>query len=181
MKRSQFIVLLFVLAALLLSGCAGRAEAPVQTEAAPAAEPEATPEAVEAEDTAPAGPEATLESAEDEAEELALRYDARQQTFSVTGTGDYLSLRFPEEILTARSLEVEGEDFTMSVYLTVLREDGMDLQTELPGLIDRTAKSLRFVREYLRENAGAAYPSDLAELPVVVKIDRQRARLRTRA
>ena len=172
MKRSQFIVLLFVLAALLLSGCAGRAEVPVQTEAAPAAEPEATPEAVEAEDTAPAGPEATLESAEDEAEELALRYDARQQTFSVTGTGDYLSLRFPEEILTARSLEVEGEDFTMSVYLTVLREDGMDLQTELPGLIDRTAKSLRFVREYLRENAGSAYPSALAELPVVIQLDR---------
>lgn len=173
MKRSNLIVLFFVLVALLLSGCAGCAEVLAQTEGTLAAEPEAMPELIEAEDTAPAEHEPTPEAAKAEAEELTLSYDAREQTFRVTGTRDYLSLSFPEEILKARVLEVEGEDFAMSVYLTVLREEGMDLQTELPGLIDRTAKGLRFVREYLRENAGAAYPSALAELPVVVKLDRQ--------
>ena len=173
MKRSRLIVLFFVLAALLLSGCDSRAEVPVQTESAPAAEPKATQEPVKEEDTAPAEPEPTPEAVEGETEELALSYDVREQTFRVTDTRDYLSLSFPEEILKARVLEVEGEDFAMSVYLTVLRDENMDLQTELPGLIDRTAEGLRFVREYLRENAGAAYPSALAELPVVIKLDRQ--------
>lgn len=174
MKRSDFIILLFILA-VLLAGCAGRAEAPaagdeaspIQTEMALAA----TPEPAEAETMAPAEPEPTSEPGE--AKEPSLIYDAREQTFLVTGAWDYLSLSFPDEIQKARVLEVEGEDFTMIVYLPVLREESMDLQAELPGLIDRTAESLRFVRKYLRENAGAAYPSDLAELPVVVKLDRQ--------
>ena len=192
MKRSKTIILLFVLAALLLSGCAGRSDAPAATQKpaeTEATEPEAveatpvepeptqepTPEAAEQEPTPEVEPEPTPEPTPEpvEAEEPALSYDAREQTFYVTGTQDYQSLSFPEEIKKARVLEIEGEDFTMSVYLTILREEGMDLQAELPGLIDRTAEGLRFVREYLRKNAGAAYPVALAELPVVVKLDRQ--------
>ena len=174
MKRSNMIILLFILA-LLLTGCSGRAEAPIAEPEATAVQTEIAPEATsapaEAKDTAPAEPEPTSEPVK--AKELSLTYDAKEQTFRVTGTRDYQSLILPEEIRKARVLEVEDEDFTMSVYLTVLREEGMDLQTELPGLIYRTAEGLRFVREYLRENAGAAYPSALAELPVVLKIDRQ--------
>ena len=174
MKRSNMIILLFILA-LLLTGCSGRAEAPIAEPEATAVQTEIAPEATsapaEAKDTAPAEQEPTSEPVK--AKELSLTYDAKEQTFRVTGTRDYQSLILPEEIRKARVLEVEDEDFTMSVYLTVLREEGMDLQTELPGLIYRTAEGLRFVREYLRENAGAAYPSALAELPVVLKIDRQ--------
>ncbi len=101
----------------------------------------------------------------------SIEYDARNGTIRVTGAKDYAALSFPDEIKDARVLEVPDDDFTLSVYLVKLRIGGYDEQTYLPGLIDRTAKSLRFIRQYLRENAGAAYPSALAELPVDVKID----------
>ena len=83
MKRSDFIILLFILA-VLLAGCAGRAEAPaagdeaspIQTETALAA----TPEPAEAETMAPAEPEPMSEPGE--AKEPSLIYDAREQTES---------------------------------------------------------------------------------------------------
>ena len=173
MKSSKLIVLLFVMAALLLSACVGHGELPAQTETAQTSEPEVTQEPVETESTPTAEPEPTPEVSEAAPEELTLSYDAREQTFRVKGEGDYQSLNFPDEIRTARVLKVDGDGFDMNVYLQVLRDDGMDLKTELPGLIFRTEKSLSFVRDYLRENAGSAYPSSLAELPVFVKLDRQ--------
>lgn len=103
----------------------------------------------------------------------AVGYDARAQTMYVRGVQDYSTLSFPDELRQARALEVQGDGFTLNVYLVMLRrEEGWDEQAELPGLIDRVAKSFRFMKQYLRENAGAACPSDLIELPVCVSIDR---------
>lgn len=102
----------------------------------------------------------------------SVTFDAGTQTVYVNNTEDYAALSFPEEIKKARVLEVRDDEFTLSAYLVMLRDQGMDEQAELPGMLDRTAKSLSFLRGYLRDNAGAAYPSALAELPVVIKIDR---------
>ncbi len=102
----------------------------------------------------------------------SIDYAARTQTISVKGTGNYAALLFPEEVKSARVLEVQDDEFELSAYLVMLREEGLDEQKELPGLIDRTEKSLRFLRQYLLENSGAAYPSSRAELPVVIKIDK---------
>lgn len=99
-------------------------------------------------------------------------YDEVTQTLCVRWTTEYAQITIPEEAENARILEVYDSDFTLSAYLPVLREGGLDVREDLPGLIDRTAKSLRFLREYLRENAGAAYPSERAALPVDVRIDR---------
>ena len=107
-----------------------------------------------------------------EAPQPSVTYDAGTQTVYVKNTTDYAALVFPEEIKNARVLEVRDDEFTLSAYLVMLRESGLDEQAELPGMLDRTSKSLSFLRQYLRENAGAAYPSALAELPVVIKIDR---------
>ena len=101
----------------------------------------------------------------------SIEYDAKEQRIYVTGTNDYAAISFPDEIKDARSVDVEGDGFKFHAYLVLLRQLGVDEQTELPGLIDGTAKSLRFIRQYLSENAGAAYPSELAELPVVIRID----------
>lgn len=111
-------------------------------------------------------------SVPDETEAPAVAYDAVTQTLTVRQTAEDTQITIPAEAANARVLEVSGSDYTLSAYLTVLREGGLDLQMELPGMIDRTAKSLRFIRQYLRDNAGAAYPSDLADLPVVLRIDR---------
>ena len=101
----------------------------------------------------------------------SIEYDAKEQRIYVTGTNDYAAISFPDEIKDARSVDVEGDGFKFHAYLVLLRQLGVDEQTELPGLIDRTAKSISFIRQYLRENAGAAYPSELAELPVVIRLD----------
>ena len=101
----------------------------------------------------------------------SIDYDAETQTVYVTGIDDYSDLSLPDEIRDARVLVVQDDGFTLSAYLDMMRQWGLDEQTELPGLVDRTKKSIRFLQQYLRENAGAAYPSDLAELPVVIRID----------
>ena len=122
-----------------------------------------------------AQPPASVETAETmpiEAEPPVVDYDADTQTITVRWTTEHAGFTIPDEAVNARVLEVYDSDFTLSAYLRVLRENGLDLQADIPGLIDRTAKSFRFLREYLRENAGAAYPADLAALPVDVRIDR---------
>ncbi len=101
----------------------------------------------------------------------SIGYDAKTRTVSVEGTDGYAAISLPDEIGDARVLEVRDDEFYLSAYLVMLRRDGLDGQAELPGMIDRTEKSLRFLRQYLRENAGAAYPATRAELPVVIRID----------
>ena len=89
MKRSNMIILLFILA-LLLTGCSGRAEAPIAEPEATAVQTEIAPEATsapaEAKDTAPAEPEPTSEPVK--AKELSLTYDAKEQTFRVTDSNN---------------------------------------------------------------------------------------------
>ncbi len=118
------------------------------------------------------GPGSAEEDTLPEPDSPTFEYDARMQTLYVNGAEDYASLPFPDEISEARAVKVSDDEFEFSAYLVMMRELGYDEKTELPGLIDRTEKSLRFLRQYLRENAGAAYPSELAELPVVFSIDR---------
>ena len=125
------------------------------------------------------GGEAAEPTVPGEAEPPVVAYDGKTQTITVRWTTEYAQITMPEEAANARVLEVYDSDFTLSAYLPVLRSADWDAQAELPGLIDRTAKSLRFLREYLRENAGAAYPSDLAELPVNIRIDRKAFRYQT--
>ena len=98
-------------------------------------------------------------------------YDAKTQTLNVEGIQDYSALSLPDEINDARILEVRDDCFSLSAYLVMMRRWDFDIQTQLPGLIDRTKKSIDFIKEYLRENAGDAYPAELAELPVEIRID----------
>ena len=99
-------------------------------------------------------------------------YDARTQTLSVQGVQDYAKLSLPAEVKKARVLLVKDDAFTLSAYLPVLREADWDEQSELPKILDRTAQSLRFLKQYLHENAGSAYPDVLLEKPVDIRIDR---------
>ncbi len=164
MKYAKIILVLFAAAALLLAGCAARSEEQIAgTEPKTKLTAPSETEAIEAE---------AVESATAENAEPTLTYDKASRTISVTGGQNYLSLSFPEEVQTAQTLEVEDDEFTLSVYLPLLRDAGWDLQEQLPDFIDRTDRSLRFVRDYLRENAASVYPTELAEKRVAVIIDR---------
>ena len=166
MKRTITVLLAACLLLGVMSGC-------VTISVREAASVEEGTESTSAEEAPEAASDEAASETEPEppAEPPSVEYDARSQTIYVKGTNDFSAISFPEEVRKARVLEVEGDGFKLSAYLVMLRELGLDEQAELPGLIDRTAKSLRFLREYLRDHAGAAYPSALAELPVDVKID----------
>ena len=101
----------------------------------------------------------------------SVRYDADTQTVYVRGVQDYDALSLPDEINDARVLEVEDNGFQFRAYLVMMRRWDYDVQTQLPGLIGRTKNSIAFLQQYLRDNAGAAYPAERAELPVTVNID----------
>ncbi len=116
-------------------------------------------------------PAAAGEEPQLSADQPSIEYDVKTRTMRVLGVTDFAALAFPDEIQSARVLEIPGEAFSFSAYLDMTRQLGLDEQTQLPALIGRTADSIRFLQEYLRDNAGAAYPSALAELPVVVRMD----------
>lgn len=127
-------------------------------------------------DSLPAAPNTEssgmIETESDQDTTTEIVYDARTQTLSIQGVQDYAELSLPAEVKEARVLQVKDDAFTLSAYLPVLREADLDEQSELPEIIDRTALSLRFLKQYLYENAGSAYPDALIKIPVYFTIDR---------
>ena len=152
MKRNLLILLILITLMGSITGC-GK-----QSDSLPAVPDTESSERIEA------------ESDRDAASEIV--YDARTQTLSIQGVQDYAKLSLPAEVKEARVLQVKDDAFTLSAYLPVLRDADLDEQSELPKIIDRTSQSLRFLKQYLYENAGSAYPDALMELPVSFTIDR---------
>lgn len=149
MKRDLICILLLLsMLAALLSGC-GETPAPESSEA-PASEDAST--------TLPPEPEPETEP--DTAH--AVSYDEASGTLLVSGTGDYDRLRLPEAVDSAGILQVEDDEFLLALDLDQLRSGGTALQTELPGIVDRTEKSFRFLRDYLQEHAPSVFPEKAA-------------------
>lgn len=153
MKRSLSILLILFMMIGSALGCDGKQGShPVPSEAAAS-----EPDDAEPSDDAEAG----------------VVYDASTQTLSVRGIKDYVGLSLPAEIEKARVLQVTDDDFSLSAFLPLLRDANPGKQIDLPEILDRTANSLRFIKRYLYENAGDAYPDALAEKQVLIKIDRK--------
>lgn len=152
MKQSLLILLILITLMGSITGC------DKQSDSLPVAPNTESSEMIE------------VESDQDTATEIV--YDARTQTLSIQGVQDYTKLSLPAEVKGARVLQVKDDAFTLSAYLPVLREADLDEQSELLKIIDRTAQSLRFLKQYLYENAGGAYPDALMEIPAYFKIDR---------
>ncbi len=158
-------VLTLCLAALMLLGCASNPapEANAQTEAPNAADPTAAvtePDPTEA----PASPEP-----EEDVPPVS-EFNAEKKTLYVTGSGNFDQTVVPEEINGVEYLDVQSKLFHLSVYLPILNVSADALPTYLPSYIDRTDKSLRFIRSCLIENAPDFYPAEIAEKPVVIRI-----------
>jgi hypothetical protein len=76
-------------------------------------------------------------------------------------------LDIPVEAWNATSLLVQDDDFTMNAELFVpTMYTGEITDIELKDMIDRTDKSLGFIRDYLSSNAPSVYPAEIAALPV---------------
>lgn len=83
-------------------------------------------------------------------------YDEASRTLRVTGTGGYDRIdlsRLPD----ALSLEVEDDDFTLTVLPTLLWDDSCSIRDDpvgyMPGYLDRLDKSLAVIRQFVADNA----------------------------
>lgn len=97
-------------------------------------------------------------------------YDAETGVLVVTGTGDYDQAVIPDEAENARTLDVQDDEFHLSVQISLLDTVGEPLKTYLPAYMDRTDRSLDFIKSYLQEHAGSAYPAESANKMVDLSI-----------
>ena len=89
-------------------------------------------------------------------------YDAETGVLVVTGTGDYDQAVIPDGAENARTLDVQDDEFHLSVQISLLDTGGEPLKTYLPAYMDRTDRSLDLIKSYLKEHAGSAYPVESA-------------------
>ena len=100
-------------------------------------------------------------------------FDEETKTLVVYGTDDYLRMELPDSVNRAVNLEVQDDNYHLSVFLPVLQNKTEPLQAYLPGFIGRTDQSLAFLRAYLKEHAGSAYSAKNAEKFVELNIRRK--------
>ena len=109
-----------------------------------------------------------------EAAELpTVTYDPETKALVITGTDRYDETVIPDEAEEALTLDVQDDQFHMSVYIPLLQNGDEPLKTYLPSYIDRTDKSIHFLRGYLKENLGNAYPTDSADKMVEINIRKE--------
>ena len=113
-----------------------------------------------------------------QAEKPQVSYDEGSQTLVVYAKGDAKDLKLPEEVNEAQTLDAQFDSFRMAVYLPILRTEGESMEEYLPGYLERTNQSLRFLRSYLRENCSDSYPAERADKYVELNI-RSRERYST--
>ena len=97
-------------------------------------------------------------------------YDAPSKTLVVCGTDGYDKLKLPEKAEKAENLEVQDDNFHLSLFLPVLRTGDLSMAEFLPSYIDNMDRSIRFIRTYIRENAPESYPADRADKYVDVTV-----------
>lgn len=100
-------------------------------------------------------------------------YDAEAKSLVIMGTDRYDEAVIPDEAEEAVTLDVQDDQFHMSVYIPLLYRNGEPLKTYLPVYIDRTDKSIRFIRDYLKEHAKDVYPTESADKMVELNIRKE--------
>lgn len=98
---------------------------------------------------------------------LSVKYDSGTKELRFSGSSGYSLLDVPFEARNATSLYVDDNDFIINAELLVPTAYTSDVSNiRLKDMIDRTDKSLNFIREFLSWNASAVYPEDIAAKPV---------------
>ena len=90
-------------------------------------------------------------------------YDAETRALVITGTDRYDEMVIPDEAEEAVSLDVQDDEFHLTMDLTVRYNKDEPLKDFVPGFIDRTEKSLQFLRTWFRENAAEYYDPAASE------------------
>ena len=103
--------------------------------------------------------EAPASTAPTEAPDPALpqvTYETDTRTLRVVGTGNYSGIDL-SQLPEALALEVEDDDFTLTVLPTILYSDDCTIRDDpagyLPGYLDRLDGSLATIRQFVADNA----------------------------
>ena len=92
-------------------------------------------------------------------------YDAQTETVIIYGKSGYGKLTLPAQTDEAKNLDAQDDQFHLSVYVPALRIEertGQSAAEFLPAFLERTDKSLAFLREYLAKNAPDCDPKENA-------------------
>ena len=105
-----------------------------------------------------------------QAKQADVSYDEASGTIVVYGRSDDTEIKLPDETDEAKYLDAQYASFHVTAKLSVLRTQDIPLDEYLSGYLDRTNRSLRFLREYLREHCADAYPAERADKYVEMTI-----------
>lgn len=97
--------------------------------------------------------------AEESEKKVGVGYDWNSKTVVVFGLGDRTYFAFPEELTEAKALDAQFDSFHLSAYLPTLKTDE-PLDAFLSGYLDRTLRSIEYLRAFLRTNCTDAYYAD---------------------
>jgi len=99
----------------------------------------------------------TAEALQEQIDLPTVIYDPETKALVITGTGRYDEIVIPGEAEEAISLDVQDDEFHMTMDLTVRYNKDEALKDFIPAFLDRTEKSLHFLRAWFRENSAEYY------------------------
>ena len=104
------------------------------------------------------------------AEQASVSYDEGSKTLVVYAAGGTKELKLPEAVNQAQTLDAQFDSFHMAMYLPMLRTEETPMEDYLPAYLERTERSLDFLRNYLRENCSDSFPAERADKYVELNI-----------
>ena len=81
-----------------------------------------------------------------------ISYDEETKTMVIYGKDD-TDLKLPGTVNEASELDAQFDTFHLKVRLPILRTEDESLQKYLPEYLGRTNESLKFIRNYMKENS----------------------------
>ena len=104
-----------------------------------------------------------------QATKAQISYDDATKTMVIYGKDD-TDLTLPDTVNEAKELDAQFDNFHVKVHLPLLRTDSMKLDEYLPAYLGRTNESLKFIRNYLKENSTQIDLADRADKYVELSI-----------
>jgi len=108
-----------------------------------------------------------------QAAKATINYDESSKTMVIYGKDD-TDIKIPKAVNDANELDAQFDSFHLKVSLPILRTGGASLQEYLPEYLGRTNESLKFIRNYMRENCGSEGLNERADKYVDISIMAQK-------
>ncbi len=160
MKKMKQILLFFLCAALVLPGCKGKDGS---------TDPGA-PETEQTEETTAESQTTLSPERETKTPHAEVSYDAEHQMVTIKGTGDYDSVKIPEEASDIQLLFAQDDNFTLLVHLKNELVTTTLTPEAFPSYVARTERNFYFARVFMTEHSAVPEVAALARKAVDMDI-----------